>query len=111
MERNDAVDALGALAHATRLDIFRLLVRAGSAGAAAGEIATELDLPAATLSFHLAQLRHAGLVRYRRDGRSLIYAAEYAAMNALIAYLTENCCERGGTCEIDAGARGAATSL
>lgn len=102
MEKRTAVEALAALAHETRLDIFRLLVRAGPEGIAAGEIANALGLPAATLSFHLSQLRHAGLVRYRRQGRSLIYAAEYSGMNALIGYLTENCCE-GGSCELATG--------
>lgn len=100
MEKEAAIGALSALAQESRLDVFRLLVRAGRDGLPAGEIAAELGLPSATLSFHLSQLRHAGLVRYRRVGRSLIYAAEYSAMNGLIGYLTENCCA-GGTCEID----------
>lgn len=101
MEKYDVLDALAALAQESRLDVFRLLVRAGGAGLPAGEIAAELGLPSATLSFHLSQLRHAGLVRCRRRGRSLIYAAEYSAMNDLIGYLTENCCEGGGTCDVD----------
>lgn len=83
---------LSALAQESRLDIFRLLVEAGSAGRAVGQIGERLGLPSATLSFHLGQLRHAGLVTVRRDGRSLIYAANFQAMNGLIAYLMENCC-------------------
>ena len=77
----------------SRLDIFRLLVQAGADGLAAGRIGERLGLPSATLSFHLNQLRQAGLVTFRRAGRSLIYAAEYPAMNGLLAYLTENCCQ------------------
>jgi DNA-binding transcriptional ArsR family regulator len=84
---------LAALAQESRLDIFRLLVEAGTAGLAAGRIGERLALPAATLSFHLNQLRQAGLITFQRQGRSLIYAAEYPAMNALLAYLTENCCQ------------------
>jgi DNA-binding transcriptional ArsR family regulator len=93
MEKPDAIAALAALAQASRLDIFRLLVQTGPAGLPAGQIAEKLNLPSATLSFHLNQLKHAGLVTYRRESRSLIYAAEYPAMNALLAYLTENCCQ------------------
>jgi DNA-binding transcriptional ArsR family regulator len=92
MEKSDAVVALAALAQDSRLDIFRLLVQAGPEGLAAGLIGERLALPAATLSFHLTQLRQAGLVAFRREGRSLIYVAAYAAMNDLLAYLTENCC-------------------
>src|SRR5271168_5413348 len=93
MEKKHAVVALAALAQDSRLDVFRLLVQAGSGGLPAGQIGERLGLPPATLSFHLNQLRHAGLVAFRRDGRSLIYAAEYPAMNALLGYLTENCCQ------------------
>ena len=93
MEKSDAIAALAALAQASRLDIFRLLVQTGPAGLPAGQIAEKLNLPSATLSFHLNQLKRAGLVTYRRESRSLIYAAEYPAMNALLAYLTENCCQ------------------
>jgi ArsR family transcriptional regulator, arsenate/arsenite/antimonite-responsive transcriptional repressor len=102
MEKTDALAALAALAQESRLDIFRLLIQAGQQGMSAGRIADRLGLPSATLSFHLSQLRHAGLIRFRRDGRSLIYAAEYAVMNDLLTYLTENCC-RGdrGACEVD----------
>jgi DNA-binding transcriptional ArsR family regulator len=93
MEKPDAVAALAALAQDTRLDIFRLLVRAGEAGLPAGQIGERLGLPSATLSFHLNQLRQADLIAFRRDGRSLIYRAAYPVMNALLAYLTENCCQ------------------
>ena len=93
MDKATALTALGALAQDARLDIFRLLVQAGSEGLPAGQIAERLGLPANTLSFHLNQLRHAGLVSFRRESRSLIYTAEYGAMNALLAYLTENCCQ------------------
>lgn len=93
MEKSDALVALAALSHESRLDVFRLLVQAGRAGMPAGRIAEALGLPSATLSFHLGHLKQAGLVAARRDGRSLIYAAEYDAMNGLLAYLTENCCQ------------------
>ncbi|MEQ9607971.1 MAG: metalloregulator ArsR/SmtB family transcription factor [Kiloniellaceae bacterium] len=96
MERNDALAGLAALAQESRLDIFRLLVEGGPEGLAAGDIGTRLALPGATLSFHLKELRQAGLITCRREGRSLIYAADFAAMGSLVAYLTENCC--GGRC-------------
>jgi DNA-binding transcriptional ArsR family regulator len=93
MEKTAAVAALAALAQDSRLDIFRLLVQAGPDGLPPGRMTERLGLPAATLSFHLTQLRYAGLVTFRREGRSLIYVAEYAAMNDLLGYLTENCCQ------------------
>ena len=102
MEKREAVAALAALAQDTRLDIFRLLVEGGGEGLPAGRIGERLNLPSATLSFHLNQLKQAGLVAYRRAGRSLIYAAEYDAMNRLMAYLTENCCQ-GDSSACDAG--------
>lgn len=89
----DAIAALAALAQESRLDIFRLLVQAGPDGMPAGQIGERLGLPSATLSFHLSHLKQSGLVKFRRESRSLIYTAEYAAMNALLAYLTENCCQ------------------
>ncbi|MDT7953800.1 MAG: metalloregulator ArsR/SmtB family transcription factor [Acetobacteraceae bacterium] len=92
MEKRNAIAALGALAQDSRLDIFRLLIEAGAEGLPAGRIGERLGLPSATLSFHLNQLRHAGLATFRREGRSLIYAAEYGTMNDLLGYLTENCC-------------------
>jgi ArsR family transcriptional regulator, arsenate/arsenite/antimonite-responsive transcriptional repressor len=97
MESNNVVAALAALAQETRLEVYRLLVQAGPEGLAAGSIGAKLSLPLPTLSFHLAQLKHAGLVAARRQSRSIIYAANYAAMNGLIAYLTENCCG-GASC-------------
>jgi ArsR family transcriptional regulator, arsenate/arsenite/antimonite-responsive transcriptional repressor len=93
MEKAETIAALAALAQESRLDVFRLLVRAGAEGVPAGQIAERLGLPSATLSFHLSQLRQAGLVTFRREGRSLIYAAEYAAMNGLVAFLMVNCCQ------------------
>jgi ArsR family transcriptional regulator len=93
MEKSDAIAALAALAQDSRLDVFRLLVQAGPDGMAAGQIGERLGLPSATLSFHLNQLKQAGLVTFRRESRSLIYMAEYDAMNALLSYLTENCCQ------------------
>ncbi|NNC72785.1 MAG: helix-turn-helix transcriptional regulator [Sphingomonadaceae bacterium] len=92
MKNDIAVETLSALAQEHRLAAFRLLVQAGQSGVPAGDIADALNLPNSSLSFHLAQLRHAGLVTQHRDGRSLIYVANYQAMNALIAYLMENCC-------------------
>ena len=111
MEKRTSIAALAALAQDTRLDIFRLLVRAGGGGMPAGLIAERLALPSATLSFHLNQLKHAGLVTFRREGRSLIYVAEYDAMNGLLAFLTENCCQGdraacGSGSPAEAGTRG-----
>jgi DNA-binding transcriptional ArsR family regulator len=94
MEKMDALAALAALAQESRLDIYRLLVQAGPEGTAAGHIGEQLGLPSATLAFHLKELKNAGLVTFTRKGRSLIYAAEYSTMNALLSYLTENCCGR-----------------
>jgi len=96
METSDAVAALGALAQDNRLDVFRLLVQAGPEGMAAGDIAERLKISPPTLSFHLAQLRQAGLLAMRRDGRSLIYSADYDGMNELMGFLTENCCAGAG---------------
>ena len=105
MEKQAVVTALSALAQDTRLDIFRVLVEAGAGGLAAGRIADRLGLPSATLSFHLSQLKHAGLVASRRDGRSLIYSVRFDAMGELVGYLTENCCGQGPeACDIGPGA-------
>lgn len=92
-----AVDKLAALAQESRLRIFRLLVEAGPAGMNAGAIAEVVGIPAATLSFHIAQLARAGLVESRQESRFIFYSANYAAMDDLIAYLTDNCCQ-GGQC-------------
>ena len=100
MEWCGGLASLAALAQESRLQVFRTLVQAGPEGLAVGEIADALGLPGPTLSLHLAQLKSAGLVRCRREGRSLIYSADYEAMSGLVAYLLENCC---------AGARCAAT--
>jgi DNA-binding transcriptional ArsR family regulator len=92
MKKLQALGALAALAQENRLDTFRLLVQAGRDGMPAGEVAAALGLPPNTLTFHFDRLREAGLVTVRREGRSMIYAAQYDAMNGLLAYLTENCC-------------------
>ena len=92
METSDAVAALAALAQDNRLDVFRLLVQAGPEGMPAGQVADALGLAPNTLTFHFDRLRAAGLVTVRREGRSMIYAARFEGMNALLAYLTENCC-------------------
>ena len=97
MDSPAAVAALSALAQEHRLALFRLLVRAGEMGMAAGAIAGALGVPNSSLSFHLAQLGRAGLIRHERRHRSLIYRADFAAMNALVGYLMENCCA-GAAC-------------
>jgi len=98
MKKLRAVAALGALAQETRLDIFRMLIAEGPEGLPAGEIGGRLGLPSPTLSFHMNQLRFAGLVGSRRKGRSIIYSANFAAMRGLMTYLTEQCC--GGRPEL-----------
>lgn len=97
MESATAIDALGALAQEHRLTLFRLLVQAGENGMSAGSLADALSVPNSSLSFHLAHLNRARLIEQRRDGRSLIYTANYPAMNELVAYLMENCCS-GADC-------------
>lgn len=97
MESSEIVTALAALAQASRLGIFRLLVQAGKEGMPAGKIAEALDIPPSSLSFHLKELLHAGMILQRQEGRFLIYSAHYEKMNALLAYLTDNCCN-GKTC-------------
>ncbi len=92
MEKSNAVAALSALAQDSRLDVFRLLVQAGPDGMPAGGVAAALGLAPNTLTFHFDRLRQAGLVTVRRNGRSMIYAAQFETMNALLAFLTENCC-------------------
>ena len=98
MDQHRAIAALAALAQETRLALYRLLVASGPEGLPAGAIAERLRVAPSSLSFHLQQLAHAGLVTQRRRGRQLIYAAEYRAMNELLAYLTENCCGGGAAC-------------
>jgi len=93
MEKQDVLAALGALAQETRLDVFRLLVQAGPEGLAAGVIAEQLGVPTPTLSFHLKELRNAGIVTCRREGRSLLYAPDFGAMDALVGFLSRNCCQ------------------
>ena len=93
MKSPDAVAALAALAQDNRLDVFRLLVQAGPEGMPAGKVADALDLAPNTLTFHFDRLRSAGLVTVRREGRSMIYAAQFEAMNGLLGFLTENCCQ------------------
>lgn len=97
MDERTVIQSLAALAQQHRLRLFRLLVEAGPGGLAAGAIAKTLDMPPSSLTFHLNMLREAGLVDQRRDGRSLVYTAAFGAMNALVGYLTENCCE-GAEC-------------
>jgi DNA-binding transcriptional ArsR family regulator len=93
MEKSNAIAALAALAQDNRLDVYRLLVQAGPEGLPAGQVADKLGLAPNTLTFHFDRLRVAGLVTVRREGRSMIYAAQYDTMNALLGYLTENCCK------------------
>jgi ArsR family transcriptional regulator len=98
MDQIAAIGALGALAQETRLALFRLLVATGPAGLSAGIIADRLGVAPSSLSFHLQQLVHAGLITQRRLSRNLIYSAQFGAMNELLLYLTENCCGRGAGC-------------
>lgn len=98
MDQKHAIAALGALAQETRLALFRLLVTCGPGGLPAGIIADRLGIAPSSLSFHLQQLVHAGLITQRRLSRQLIYSAEYGTMNELLAYLTENCCAGSAVC-------------
>jgi ArsR family transcriptional regulator len=93
MENFEAIEALGALAHETRLEIFRLLVRRGSEGLAVNQITEQIKIPPATMSFHLSHLQRAGLIQSKRLSRQIIYSANYQAMGTLMAFLTENCCK------------------
>ncbi|NDE56105.1 MAG: ArsR family transcriptional regulator [Gammaproteobacteria bacterium] len=97
METNEILVALTAIAQSSRLAVFRFLVQAGEEGRPAGKIAEALEIPPSSLSFHLKELYSAGLILQRQDGRSLIYSANYPRMNAVISYLTENCCN-GQSC-------------
>ncbi len=97
MEINEASTALAALAQQTRLEAFRLLVRAGDAGLPAGDIADELDIPNNTLSTHLAILVRAGLLESERQGRSIVYRVEFEGARALLSFLLEDCCQGNRT--------------
>lgn len=103
MTENQVVQALGALAHPLRLQIFRALVVVGPPGLTPGAIMAGVQVPAATLSFHLKELAGAGLVTQERNGRNFIYRAAYGEMNALLGYLTANCCQ-GAECAVDPAA-------
>ena len=98
MKQQDVVNALAALAQDSRLSIYRLLVKRGPDGHAAGEISERLGIPGPSLSFHIKELVHAGLVTARRDGRFIYYSAHFERMNVLVGYLTENCCNQGEVC-------------
>jgi ArsR family transcriptional regulator len=98
METKDAISALAALAQESRLAVFRLLVQAGPDGLAASKISEALDVPPSSLSFHLKELSHADLVTSRQEGRFVYYTANFPTMNALLAYLTENCCGGSTSC-------------
>jgi ArsR family transcriptional regulator, arsenate/arsenite/antimonite-responsive transcriptional repressor len=98
MQAKQVIGALGALAHETRLAVFRLLVQRGPDGLSAGTIAETLGLPPSSLTFHLQQLTHAGLISQRRLSRQLFYATDFTAMNAVMGYLTDNCCGSGAVC-------------
>lgn len=93
MEKTDIIASLAALAHDTRLDIFRLLVVTGPGGLAVGEIGAQVNVPPATLNHHLAQMKQAGLVTCVRDGRKLIHSADFERMDGVLSYLTDNCCQ------------------
>ncbi|HLY56673.1 MAG TPA: helix-turn-helix domain-containing protein [Stellaceae bacterium] len=98
MDPRRTIACLGALAHDTRLAVFRLLVQAGPDGLSAGKIAETIGLPPSSLTFHLQQLSHAGLITQRRVSRQLFYATDFAVMNEVLAYLTENCCGASTAC-------------
>ncbi|HZP88756.1 MAG TPA: metalloregulator ArsR/SmtB family transcription factor [Burkholderiales bacterium] len=100
MEKGHVLSALAGLSQESRLDVFRLLVAHGPEGLPAGAIAERLELPNATLSFHLKELTHAELVKARQEGRFIYYSANFKTMNEVIAYLTENCCSKSAACDI-----------
>ena len=99
MQEDQAISALNALAHTQRLRVFRALVVAGPGGLTPSTLADQLDVARNTLSFHLKELAHAGLVTIEQQGRNLIYRADFAQMNSLLGYMTEHCCQ-GGVCEV-----------
>jgi ArsR family transcriptional regulator len=102
MDNKGVLAGLAALAHESRLAVFRLLVEAAPVGLAASKIAEHLDIPSSSLSFHLKELSHAGLLSSRQDGRFVIYSANMETMNGLIGFLTQNCCA-GVPCDVAAG--------
>lgn len=104
MKEDQIISALGALAHAQRLRVFRALVVAGPSGLTPSVLAERLDVARNTLSFHLKELSHAGLVSIEQHGRNLIYRADFSQMNGLLGYLTEHCCE-GAACEVSSPER------
>ena len=106
MDSTTVLKALAALAQDTRLALFRLLVEQGPAGLTPGRIAEALDVPPATLSFHLKELTHAGLISARQESRFIHYSANFDAMNGLVGYLTENCCRASGSCVPDCNPKG-----
>ena len=110
MNPNQAVQALGALAHETRLALYRMLVERGPDGLSAGVIAERLGVPPSSLTFHVQHLHRAGLVTQRRVSRQLIYAADFSAMNGLVGFLTENCCGQGVDCRAPACQPGVVTT-
>lgn len=101
MDNKTAVTQLGSIAQEARLEIYRLLVQAGSNGLAAGVISEQLGIPGSTLSFHLKELSHAGMIASRQESRFIYYSANYDAMNQLLAYLTEHCCAGQQFCCVD----------
>lgn len=113
MEMKEAVKALAAIGHESRLTVFRMLVQAGPAGMAAGDIAQAAGIAPSSLSFHLKELVHSGLLTARQEGRFVIYAARFETMDALLAYLTDNCCggepclpvSQSATAPVEAGTR------
>jgi ArsR family transcriptional regulator len=110
VQPDQVITALGALAQEHRLAVFRLLVQVGPDGLSAGAVAESAGISPSAMSFHLAQLSHAGLIAQRREGRSIIYSANYGAMTALLGYLTENCCA-GSNCGVPAATAKAERSL
>ena len=107
MEKQSVLGALAALAQETRLDVFRLLVRAGPEGLSAGEVGDALGIPSATLSFHLKELKGSGLICCERAGRLRIYRPDFTAVNELMTFLTENCCQGVGRSALQASRRAA----
>lgn len=104
MDEDTVIRSLSALAQSHRLKAFRLLVQAGPQGATPGELAESLSVPAATLSFHLKEMSYAGLISQERQGRNIVYRAAFEHMNALLAFLTDNCCQGQACMPVETGA-------